>query len=118
MDARFDEYQTCNICVDGHDPMSVFGVDRDHTCSMLPIPEYICACSRGKVCDDTKIGRELVAPFFQRLRVSPTNFGMVTSQWLHHFTVTHSHRLHCANDLMGGVPLATKLDAVRRLVAL
>ena len=69
VDSRYDQYQTCNICVKGRDPMAAFGVDRDRTCSMTPIPEYVCACDRGKVCDDTRVGKELVGPFFKRLRV-------------------------------------------------
>ena len=67
VDDRYDQYQMCNVCVDGKDPLAVFGMS-DRTCKAEPYPEYICDCDRGKVCDDHRVGMEYVDLFFAHLK--------------------------------------------------
>jgi hypothetical protein len=86
VDGRYGQYQMCNVCVNGKDPLGSMGRRRalrggsrgNHsarTCSMTGgdgvvgsnVPEYICDChSRGGggACDDTQVGREDIGQMF------------------------------------------------------
>jgi hypothetical protein len=87
VDARYGQYQMCNVCVDGKDPLGNIGRRRRtqgwgsagnrtaRACSMTggdgvpgsAVPEYVCDChSRGGVgaCDDTEVGREDIGLMF------------------------------------------------------